>query len=307
MNQTRFPFPDLLDSSMLATFKSCPAKFYLEYVQNWKSKGKSVHLHAGGAFAHGMEETRRSFYELGDDKETAIAKGLGALLKYYGDFQTPPESAKSAHRMAGAFESYWDNYSLDQSDFVPISYAGGKRGIEFSFAHALPVRRPDNREPIIYCGRMDAIVGYAGGTFICDEKTTTQLGDSWAKQWQLRSQFTGYAWGCRESGLKVDGVVVRGVAVLKTMYKHAQDISYRSQWMIDQWYKEMLSWVEDINHCYQTGVWKHNFDHACSEYGGCGFMNVCASEEPEKWLETAFEKKIWNPLLRTEKLLEQPK
>lgn len=297
------PFPDLLDSSMLATFKSCPAKFYHEYVENWKAKGKSVHLHAGGAFAHGMEKTRRSFYELGNDKETAIAEGLGALLAYYGDFQTPPESAKSAHRMAGAFESYWDNYSLDQSDFVPISYAGGKRGIEFSFAHPLPILRPDRSEPIIYCGRMDAIVGYAGGTFICDEKTTTQLGDSWAKQWTLRSQFTGYAWGCRESGLKVDGVVVRGVAILKTMYKHAQDISYRSQWMIDKWYEELLSWVEDIKHCYTTGVWKHNFDHACSEYGGCGFMNVCQSEEPDKWLETAFERKIWNPLLRTEKLL----
>lgn len=294
------PFPSLLDSSMLATFKSCPAKFQMQYVDNWKSKGKSVHLHAGGAFAHGMEATRRSFYELHDDKETAVAKGLGALLEFYGNFDCPPESAKSAVRMAGAFESYWDEYSLNHEDFTPISYAGGKRGIEFSFSHALPILRPDTGEPIVYCGRMDAIVSYLGGRFICDEKTTTQLGDSWAKQWPLRSQFTGYSWGCRESKLKVDGVVVRGVAVLKTMYKHAQDISYRSDRQIDEWYVELLSWVEDIVHCYKTGVWKHNFDHACAEYGSCAFMNVCMSEEKEKWLDTAFEKKVWNPLLRTE-------
>lgn len=297
------PFPSLIDSSMIASFKSCPAKFNHEYVENWKSKAPSVHLHAGGAFAHGMEATRRSFYELNEDSETAIAKGLSALLEFYGNFQCPEDSAKSAHRMAGAFEYYWTNYPLERGDFEPIHYAGGKRGIEFSFAHPLPFTNPSTGEPLIYCGRMDAIVSYLNSSFICDEKTTTQLGASWAKQWTLRSQFTGYAWGCRESGIKVAGCIVRGIAVLKTVYNTAQDISYRPDWLIDIWHSEMLSWVEDILHCYKTGVWKHNFDHACNEYGGCAFLDVCASgtcEGAQSRLETGFERRYWNPLLRTE-------
>lgn len=324
----KLPFPSLLDSSMLATFKSCPAKFFMEYVQNFKSRGISVHLHAGGAFAKGMEVARKAFYtghhdqlqtvgttETGEslsewreiscvsgDADYAIGAGLGALLSYYGNFECPDDSAKSANRMAGAFEYYFDNYPLSNDDGQPVAYGPeNKRAIEFSFAHPLPITRPDTGEPIVYCGRMDSILAYTGGTFICDEKTTSQLGATWSRQWDLRSQFTGYAWGSRESGLKVDGVIVRGVSILKTKYETQQAISYRPQWLVDQWYDELLSWVNDIKMCWQTGRWVHNYDHACAEYGGCGFKTVCQSEDPAKWLEVGFERRVWNPLLRTEK------
>jgi hypothetical protein len=285
---------------MLATFKSCPQLFKKIYIDQWKSKERSVHLHAGGAFAHGIERARRAFYEENKDADTAVADGFRALLEFYGTFECPADSAKSAERTAGALEFYFDSYPLLKGQDEPIILPGGKRGIEFSFAHPLPFIHPETGNPLLYCGRMDAIINYAGGIFICDEKTTTSLGATWSKQWDLRAQFTGYAWGCREAGIRVDGVVVRGVSILKTKYDTQAPIAYRPEWQVDRWYKELLEWIEDIQTCWKTGRWKYNLDHSCADYGGCAFRSACLSQDETPWLDTYFERRYWDPILRTE-------
>lgn len=292
-------FPDLIDASLLSAFKSCPELCRKSYFEHLKSNQPSVHLHAGGAFASGVERTRTAFYVEGKDSETSVAEGINELLRFYGDFACPADSAKSAERMAGAFEFYWSNYPLDHEN-DPVILPGGRRAIEVSIAEPLPLAHPDTGDPLIYCGRLDAILNYAGGRYITDEKTTTQLGASWSRQWDLRSQFTGYAWGARQIGIKVDGALVRGISILKTKYDTQQAISYRPDWVIDRWFNEMLQWVEDMIKCYKTGVWRHNFDHACAEYGGCQFREACSSQDETPWIETYFEKRVWNPLLRTE-------
>lgn len=295
-------FPELIDASLLSAFKSCPELCRKTYFEHWKSKSPSVHLHAGGAFAYGIERTRTAFYVEGKDSDTAVAEGVGALLKFYGDFETPDDSAKSALRMAGAFEFYWANYPLDHTH-DPVILPGGKRAIEVSFAEPLPISHPDTGNPLLYCGRLDAILNYAGGRYVTDEKTTTQLGASWSRQWDLRSQFAGYAWGARQTGTKVDGTIIRGVSILKTKYDTQAAIVNWPDWKVDRWYEEMLLYVQDLVLCYQTNVWKHNFDHACAEYGGCQFREACSSQDETPWLETYFERRRWNPLLRTEEKL----
>lgn len=294
------PFPEIFDSSMMASYKSCQQLFNLTYLSEWKPKEQSVHLHAGAAFARGLEVARTAFFVNQASSEDAVAEGLGALLTAYGGFECPADSAKSAERMAGAFEFYFQNYPLTMEDSVPILLPGGKRAIEFSFAHPLPINHPTTGNPILYVGRMDAVIGYAGGVYICDEKTTTQLGASWSRQWDLRAQFTGYAWGCREAGIRVDGAIVRGVSILKTKYDTQQAISYRPAWQIERWYTELIEWIDEIKARWLSGRFRSNLDHSCAEYGGCGFRQACCSEDSAPWLETYFEKRHWNPLLRTE-------
>lgn len=284
---------------MIAEYKACQQKFNLTYLAEWKPKEPSVHLHAGAAFAKGLEAARSAFYVDEYTPEDAQAIGLKALLEFYGDFQCPADSAKSAERMAGAFEFYFSRYPLNQ-DSPPITLPGGKRGIEFSFAHPLPIKHPNTGNPLLYVGRMDALLNYAGGVFICDEKTTTQLGASWSRQWDLRAQFTGYAWGCAQAGIRVDGAIVRGVSILKTKYDTQEAISYRPDWQVERWYDQLIEWIDEIKVNWMRGKWRHNLDHSCAEYGGCSFRSACCSTDPSPWLETYFERRHWNPLLRTE-------
>lgn len=292
-------FPRAIDSSMLSTFKSCPQMFRKEYIENWKPKEQSVHLHAGAAFAKGIEVARETYFVKGEDPDTAVARGLGALLEAYGDFECPADSAKSAERMGGALEYYFSNYPLE-STAPPITFPSGKRGIEFNFVHPLPIAHPETREPILFCGRLDALLDYAGGTYMCDEKTATSLGPTWSRQWDLRGQFTGYAWGCRESGIKVNGAIVRGIAILKTKYDTQEAITSWADHQIDRWYEETLGWIRDMVSCYEHDIWRHNFDKTCADFGGCKFRLACSSQDETPWLETYFERRVWDPITREE-------
>lgn len=300
----KLTFPEVIDSSIIADFKACPWKGMLSHMQEWKPKGVSTHLHAGGAFARGLEIARRSFYEEGLDPDTSIAKGIHALLEFYGDHQPPSfgtAANKTAIRMAGALEFYFSRYPLNNQTAYPITLPGGKRGIEYSFVHSLPINHPDTGQPLQYSGRADGIFAFSGGNYIFDDKTASALGETWAKQWKLRAQFSGYMWAARESGIKVDGVVVRGVSILKTQYGTVEDISFRSDYMLTTWYNELLLWIDQMIYMYKNNQFPHNFDHACSDFGGCEFQDSCDMEnQVESWIERSHERRHWDPITRTE-------
>jgi hypothetical protein len=294
-------FPEWLDSTMMSAYKSCPQKFWLEYVLNYKPKETSVHLVAGAAFAAGLEAARMAFYCDGKSPTEAEALGLGALLKSYGTFQHPADSAKSAERTAGALEFYFDNYPLGKDGAEPIALPGGRRGIEISFAEPLPRNHPVTGSPLLYCGRLDMAAKFAQGLFVEDDKTTSSLGATWSRQWDLRSQFTGYTWGLwKAADVKPNGVLIRGVSILKTKYETQQAITYRHDWQLDEWLKSTLHTIDLMIADWTSGYWRKVLDHACNEYGGCAFKNSCLSLQPESWLQTYFERRQWNPLTRQE-------
>jgi hypothetical protein len=326
-------FPTILDSTILAAAKSCNYKFWLEYCADWKPREPSVHLHAGASFARGLEVARKAFYsgvietavreEYLDangqpakrlawkseqstpvDAASAEALGTGALLASYGTFECPEDSAKSASRMAGALEFYFDNYPLGADGALPVTLPSGKKGIEISFAEPLPIAHPESGDPLLYCGRLDMVAEFAGGVFGEDDKTTSSLGATWSRQWDLRSQFTGYSWGMKQSaGIKLQGMLVRGISILKTKYETQQAITYRPDWMVDEWFSYTCDLVEELVKNWKRGVWRKTLDHACTDYGGCAFRQPCLSPDPQPWLSQYFERRNWNPLTREEKLL----
>ena len=297
------PFPAVLDSTIMAAFKSCPQKANLEFIQHWKLRDQSVHLHAGAAYASGMEAARVAYYIDGLSEPDSVAAGLYALLKAYGNFECPPDSAKSAERTAGALEYYFSHYRLGVDKAIPMTLPGGKRGIEFSFLEPIDLLHPETGDPILYSGRMDMMCSYEGMNLGEDDKTASQLGASWPRQWDLRSQFTGYVWGAGRAGIKLDGFLVRGVSILKTKYDTLQAITYRPQWLIDRWYKQLLLDGARMIEAWKSGYYDFNLDHACAEYGGCPFKSVCQMREPQALLEQQFQRRKWDPVARTETLL----
>lgn len=298
---TRPAFPSTWDSSMIAALRSCPRKFELEYLNHWKPKTQSVHLVAGAAFAEGIEKTKVAHYRDGKPPAEALALGVSALWAHYGDFQPPEDSPKDPLRMAGALEFYFDHWRLGEDPAVP-RLIGDSHGIEFSFATPLEITHPISGEPLLYTGRADQIADYAGGVFIGDEKTTSQLGPSWSRQWDLRSQFTSYCWQARAYGFPVDGVLVRGIAIRKTGYDAAEAVTYRPTWQIERWYYQLCQDLTRAKSMWLQGYWDYSLDHACTEYGGCLFRQICtvSSDQQPGFLDLYFERRRWDPLAREE-------
>lgn len=300
-------FPIALDSTIIAAFRSCPQKAYQEYFCHWKSREPSIHLHAGGAYASGLEAARRAFYEQGASVRDAEACGLEALIRAYGQFACPADSAKSLERMCGALEFYFTQYPLDRDAATPLLLPNGRRAIEFSFAIPLPISHPQSGDPLLYCGRCDMLVDFAGGIYVLDDKTTSSLGPQWSRQWNLRSQFTGYVWAAQQSGIDASGALIRGVSILKTKYETQQALTHRSPFLINRWYKQLLGDIRRMIDMWEATAatgnsdeFHFNLDHACNEYGGCPFTRVCESANPNDWLPMYFQRRVWNPLLRTE-------
>lgn len=297
-------FPEVVDNTILAGFRKCPQYTFRTYIQHYKPSALSVHLHAGKAFAEGLEATRRAFYEQECTMQDSIQAGVHRLLEAYGDFPCPDDSAKSATRMAEALVYYFDAWPLDTDQAKPLVLPSGRRAIEFSFADPLPVLHPVTQQPIIYTGRSDMVVQSPQGIFIEDDKTTTALGASWSNQWDLRSQFTGYTWAARNNGIAVDGVLIRGVAILKTKFNHDQYLTYRPQWEIDRWLEQATRDLQRMIQCWEEGYWDYNLADACGDFGGCSLRQVCKAANPDEWLGMYFQRRRWDPLARVETVLE---
>ena len=301
MTATSRPFfPPTIDSTVLSTFRACPQKFFRQYVEHWKVRAQSVHLVAGGAFASGIEAAREAFYGNGLPPADAEAAGLTALIRHYGNFDCPSDSPKSLERMCGALEFYFSQYPLGADGATPLRFANGKLGIEFSFAEPLDTPHPVTGDPILYTGRSDMIASRAGGTYVYDEKTTSSLGGQWARQWEMRSQFTGYIWAAGKQGIRVNGAIVRGVSILKTKYDTLEIPTYRSPYEVERWKVQVERDMARMIAMWEEGYWDYSLDGACTEYGGCSFQKVCKSSDPEAWLPVEFKQTVWDPLAKRE-------
>ncbi len=295
-------FPMAFDSTMIATFRSCPHKYWREYFQHWKRIEESPDLVAGKAFANGLEAARNAFFRDGiKDPTECIGLGIQALLREWGTYEPPVDHVKSLDRMCGALDEYFQHYGFATDHLQPL-VQDGKPAVEFSFALPIPgTEHPTTGEPILYTGRFDMLGLFNGALFVVDEKTTKQLGASWYKNWTLRSQFTGYCWAAKQYAYPVAGAIVRGISILKTKYGHAESIQYRPDWFIDQWLVQLRRDIKRMIACWEEGYWDLNLDNACTHYGGCVFQDVCSNPNPENVLKEYFQKRIWDPMEREER------
>lgn len=284
---------------MLSSMR-CPRKFFLGNIERWRKGGdeESIHLVAGKAYAKGLEVMRLA-YANSTDPEECLERGVAALIEEYGDAECPEGELKTLDRMVGALEFYFSKYPLDD-DPARIAVISGVPAVEWRFALPLPFINPDTGEPLLYAGRTDMICDFAGGRYAEDDKTTKQLGARWGDQWELRSQFMGYAWAGRELGLGLQGTLVRGVSILKTKYETAQAIVNSPDWKIDEWIEHRDFLISNALKFYAEGYWEPALDDTCNEYGGCQFRSVCGIPPDRRinWLNTNFTENTWNPLDR---------
>lgn len=295
-----YSFPSVISNSIVTAYKSCPLKAFYSGIYKIRPKTGSVHLNAGKAYADGLDTFRQYYYSGALNFEDARMIGAEHIISSYGDFEPPAgKENKSWRRTLGAYLYYLSTYP-PESDVLRPAKINNKVASEFSFALPLhpELLHPDTGEPILYTGRYDSIMemGSPELLFAYDDKTTSSLGKTWAEQWNLRSQFTGYAWGAREYGINLQGTIIRGLAILKTQYNHAQAIVYHPEFHIERWLSSTIDTILSMIEDYKRGYWDSNLADACVHYGKCDFYRLCESPNPEAWIEPYYEANTWNPL-----------
>lgn len=291
-------FPVVIDSTIRAAYVSCPTKWYWEYCRKLAPKGGSVDLIAGGAFAKGLEVVRKAYWAEGKAFNVALHEGMLAAIAEYGNFQCPDnKQQKSVERVVQALDYYFYIWPIATDPIQPYMWGEKQPAVEFTFSIPLPFNHPESGEPLIYGGRLDMIGVFNDQIYLVDEKTASQLGPTWGSKWNLRSQFTGYTWAARQTGLTVAGAIVRGISFLKGSFGSAQSIQFRPDWQCDRWYAQLLNDVECMLRDYKSLRYSQNLADACESYNGCPFMRLCESSDPESWTGD-YGYRDWNPLNR---------
>lgn len=304
MESATLQFPEVIDSTMRADFVSCPRKFYYARLYNFTKQAANIHRHFGGVFARALEVYRRVYWDetlaRPHDADFALQTAVTTIIKEWGDYEPPPNATKTVWACIDALASYFEQWNPATDIFIP-HLVDGRPAVECTFAVPIPgFTHPTTGNPLLYAGRYDMLATRRGGPgqlYIEDDKTTGALGESWIEQWRLRAQFTGYAWAAREHDIRVNGVIVRGVGILKTQINFAESVQSRANWKIDAWLDQLRRDVDRMLESWRRGVWDQNLDVACSQFGGCMFQDLCDSPQPERWFNQ-FIVSPWNPLER---------
>ena len=287
-------FPTIIRNTYRKAFVRCPRSAAYLYEEGLAGSGGtvSIDLHAGAAFARGIEVARRAYYthpQASAPSTTraanAVEAGREALAEAYGDFPCPPGSNKTRAAMEGALYFYFEQWPLDAPDALrPITMPDGSLSVEQHFSEPIPITHPESGAPLSYEGRIDMLGADADGdVWVVDEKTTGRLGDAWANQWYLDAGQTGYVWWARRTLLRhnVVGVEIRGVGIYKTGYGKMEIPILFQPWETERWYEQMLRDVNEWRAMSVSGVYRHALDHACALYNSpCAFLPLCKRENP---------------------------
>lgn len=299
-------FPAVVNNTIRNAFLSCPTKAMYAHCCGYRLPEPNVDLHAGASFASGLEAARLAFWQGGCTAQESVDRGVAKLLEAYGTFISPTPTNKTAQRMAGALEYYFQQYPLEQEEIIPLKDAQGNCSVESGFKFGLGLEHPDTHEELMYAGRFDMMGQDRNGmTWLVDEKTTGKLGDSWYSQWALDSQMTGYLYAAKSlqvlyPSIDVDrlNAQVRGIAITKTGYGHAAIDVVRPQWVLDRWYAQARDDFARMIHAYQFAKWDMALNKSCNDYGRpCDYTKLCLSSNPER-LTSEYEIVHWNPLER---------
>lgn len=312
--------PVHIDATMTSVFRNCPQKFLLEFVYGFRPPGLSIDLHAGACFAAGVEEVYRQIHHHHRPYDEAVVRAHARFMTEWGDMEPPDwkKTAKTRDRVWEAIvgggdadnQGYFEAYPPLTDDIQPYVASDGKPTLEYTFAIPLePVAetwewdrpphghfpRHPSGSPFVYCGRFDMLGTYHQRPIIKDDKTGSSMGRDWAEKWDLRSQFIGYTWACRQCGIDVDSVAVRGIGILKEKFHQLQTIKVYNDMIRERWLEQLRRDLWRIVRSWDEGYFDYNLADACTNYGLCIFRDMCQSADPSPWASN-YEVRRWNPL-----------
>jgi hypothetical protein len=298
-------FPEHLDDTMLSAFRTCPLYWYYGYLRNLRPLGDTaIDLVAGGAYATGLEVARKHFWNPDCDLSYSevIADAQRAAILKWGPGDMFLEHNKSLPNVLCAIEAYFTHWGVATDPLQPLMHhKEGKEGlvpaIEFSFALPIGVTHPVTGQPILYTGKLDFIAARTGGVWLVDDKTTSGFGPQWFKSWDMRSQFSGYSWAARESGIQAVGTAVRGCAFLANRNEFAEAFTFRPDWRIEEWLQDTRETIQRMIYHWQQASFPQAQGQACNAYNRpCRYSLLCTSRNPEDWVSANYKIHVWNPL-----------
>lgn len=227
---------------------------------------------------------------------------------------TSDHPAKNRETLIRSVIWYLDNFKDDPA--ATLILANGKPAVELSFRMELdwgpkadtqiksqqPSMKPGDEyryQPYILSGHLDRVVEFGGQKYVMDRKTTgssptPHYFDGFAPD----NQMSIYTLAARvQFSTPVAGVIIDAAQIAVGFTRFQRGFTYRTEAQLEEWLSDARYWFAQAEGFAEAGYWPMN-DRSCGMYGGCTFRKICSKspEVRERFLESDFERKPWNPL-----------
>lgn len=298
------------DSTSLGDLKKCPRYYQLRMVDGWQSKERSVHLDFG-IWLHSGRERYYHARTAGKSHEDALDDALQYVLSATWNEQTNRPWQGSSHKnrftLVRTLIDYCDKWEHDPLTTVILQ--NGKPAVEVSFRFglgfgptgSLPYDAETDKggedEEFLLCGHLDRIVGFNGGLWGSDLKTTEHSIDNrYFAQFSPDNQMSVYSIAGRVVlQEKLRGMIIDACQVLVTQPpRFARALVERTEEQLGEFMRGLHVLLRQAEYYARNNFWPMN-EKACFR---CEFRSICARSPNvrEKWLAADFVKRIWDPL-----------
>lgn len=302
------------DSTSLGWLKTCPRLYQYSMIDQWRSRGNSVHLDFGLWYHHGLETYDRRRAE-GLSHDDALANVVLDLLKLTwidGASWASDHNLKTRETLIRSVIWYVEQFGDDDDAAQTVRLANGKPAVELTFKMEMDwgpnaeYRGLSTDEefrkgrPYVLSGHLDRLVNFNDGIYVMDRKTSsTTIGSYYFDQYSPENQMSLYTMAAKVIyKTPVKGIIIDAAQIAVGFTRFSRGFTFRTDAQINEWLGDTKRWLALAEEFASANFWPMN-DKACHQYGGCVFRKVC-SKSPEvrqKFLESDFIKKEWNPLV----------
>ena len=222
---------DIIDSSKLQEYMSCPRKYFYRYMLGWETQGRSIHLVFGEAWHRAIEVLMREGYT-----SAAVIEGMKRFTeyyrRYYDEYEDENNRPKNVEHALEALLAYCLHYDKDDFEVLYTEVHG-----------TIPL---DDKRMIT--GRLDSICRDKRGVFSLEHKTGSYKTSAWAEQWTLKMQIGTYnhALMCMFDPNEVYGVIVNGVFFYKTKTEFLRAPIRKLDNAMQTWLDTTLYWYKQV-------------------------------------------------------------
>src|SRR5262245_21441146 len=295
------------DSTSLGWLKECPRKYQYHMIEGYRSRGESVHLEFGILYHGGLEYYEKMRFDGMDHDEAVCFVVHDLLVKTWRDGKPwraakdlqPDDKAslKNREHLIRTVVWYLDKFKDDPAKTI-MHPSTGMPMVELHFHFELD-HGYDLRTPCSLCGYLDRVVSFQDQPFVMDRKSTTStLGSYYFEQYDPDNQMSLYTVASQVAfHTPVKGVIIDATQVASGFSRFVRSFIFKTPDQLDEWMYDLGFWLNQAEAYAKAGYWPQN-DKSCHKYGGCVFREIC-SKSPSvrnKFLESHFEQRPWNPL-----------
>lgn len=294
------------DSTSLGWLKECPRKYYYHMIEGWVTKAESVHLEFGILYHKALELYDRWRFE-GLSHNEAVEYATKWALKatwrngrpWRPSAELPAEdkiSLKCREFFVRSVIWYLDKFEHDAAK-VMMKADGSGPMVEMHFQFEIDVNYSGQQYAL--CGYLDKVVTFNELPFAMDRKTTTSTVNlQYFQQFDPDNQMSLYTLASNVAFKNpVKGVIVDAAQIKVGGTEFNRSVVQKTQEQLNEWLHDAIWWMRAAKDCAEAEYWPMN-DKSCHKYGGCPFIPVCSTSAStrDKYLETKFERRKWNPL-----------